>query len=52
MSLLGKFRIDARMIDVETGAVLRAASASGEPGSFDQLSRELAGKLFSETHER
>lgn len=52
MSLMGKFRIDARMIDVETGAVLRAASASGEPGSFDQLSRELAGKLFSETHER
>jgi TolB-like protein len=47
MNLMGKFRIDARMIDVETGSVTHAASASGEPDSFDQLGRDLARKLFS-----
>jgi TolB-like protein len=51
MSLMGKFRVDARMIDVETGAVVRAASASGDPSAFDQLSRDLAGKLFSDNSE-
>jgi curli biogenesis system outer membrane secretion channel CsgG len=47
MNLMGKFRIDARMIDVETGSVMHAASVSGEPDSFDQLGRDLATKLFS-----
>lgn len=50
MSLMGKFRIDARMIDVETGSVIRAASASGDLDSFDQLSSDLAAKLFSRGH--
>lgn len=49
MNLMGKFRIDARMIDVETGSVMHAASVSGEPDSFDQLGRDLATKLFSTT---
>jgi hypothetical protein len=47
MLLFNKFRIDAKVVDVETGKILRSENAKGDPQNFDVLAEELAGRLFS-----
>ena len=47
MVLFDKFRIDAKIVDVETGRIVRAQSAKGDPQNFDVMVEELAGRLFS-----
>ena len=47
MLLFEKFRIDAKVVDVETGKILRSENAKGDPQNFDIMAEELAGRLFS-----
>jgi len=47
MLLFEKFRIDAKVVDVETGKILRSENAKGDPQNFDVMAEELAGRLFS-----
>jgi len=39
------FRVDARVIDVETGKVMFSAGANGKPDEFLTLEQKLAGEL-------
>jgi TolB-like protein len=39
------FRVDARVVDVETGKVMFSAGASGKPDEFLTLEQKLAGEL-------
>ena len=40
-----QLRIDARVVEVETGKILRAVGANGASGDFWAIEQELAGKL-------
>jgi TolB-like protein len=42
----GALRIDAKVVDSETGAIVTAASAQGDPGRALDLEAELAQKLM------
>lgn len=43
--VLGQFRTDARVLDVETGKVMFSAGATGKPDEFLTLEQKLAGEL-------
>jgi|SRR5450631_271471 len=43
--LASSMRIDARVIEVETGKIVRAVGVNGASGDFFALEQELAGKL-------
>lgn len=45
LSLFEKLRIDARLVDVETGTILSTASGTGKPNEFDVLAHQIAQKL-------
>jgi curli biogenesis system outer membrane secretion channel CsgG len=51
MLLFDKFRIDAKVVDVETGKILRSVNAKGDPRNFEVMAQELAGRLFSKGQE-
>jgi TolB-like protein len=43
--LQGVLRVDARIIDVETGRVLKSIGANGKPGDFLPVEQQTAGEL-------
>ena len=43
--VLGSLRVDARVVEVETGKVVFAVGASGKPDDFLTLEQKLAGEL-------
>lgn len=43
--VLAKLRIDARIVDVETGKILQSAGAMGAPDDFSSLEQKLAKEL-------
>ena len=43
--LAGALRIDARVVEVETGKIVRSVGANGPAADFWALERDLAGKL-------
>ncbi len=43
----GKMRLDARIVQVETGLTVKAAEATGKSGEFEKLIKNLTGKLLS-----
>ena len=43
--LAGALRIDARVVEVETGKIVRSVGVNGPAGDFWALERELAAKL-------
>ncbi len=45
--MIGNFRIDARLIDVETGKIIRSEGVTGSSEKFFDLEKELAGKIIS-----
>lgn len=44
--LIGNLRIDARIIDVETGAVLKSEGVNGTSDSFFELEKQLVSQLL------
>jgi len=44
--LFSRFRIDARIVKVETGEIIVAAGANGDPNDFDLLEKDLVKKLI------
>lgn len=47
MELFGKFRVDAKIVNVETGFIVKAGSAKGDSHQFDAIAEELAASLFN-----
>lgn len=45
--LMGTFRIDARIIDVETGKILKSDGVEGETKTFFSLEKELVKKILT-----
>lgn len=46
-NLFGKFRIDARVVKVETGEISLAVSVSGKQEDFDTLEQKLVQKILN-----
>jgi hypothetical protein len=44
--MFGSFRIDARLIDVETGEILKSEGVDGETSHFFKLEKQLAWKII------
>ncbi|MBI4930228.1 MAG: caspase family protein [Bacteroidetes bacterium] len=45
--MMGTFRVDARIIDVETGKILKSDGVEGETKSFFSLEKELVKKILT-----
>jgi TolB-like protein len=45
--MLGNFRVDARIIEVETGKIFRSEGVTSSAEKFFDLEKELAGKIIS-----
>ncbi|MAX36771.1 MAG: hypothetical protein CME33_09430 [Gimesia sp.] len=49
--LFNVFRIDARVVDVETGKTMAAAGVEGSPGDFSSLLSKLVEQLVQKQHQ-
>ena len=45
--MIGNLRIDARIIDVETSAILKSEGVNGSTDNFFDLEKQLVGKIIS-----